>query len=123
MSTIDGSPDDGLTIRAALRALAAKSVGGSFRYAVNTSLAGGLQVQLQTLPAPLAVVEGSPILLADNVAVVNLFSWDLVVYGFDEDDIKGPQPILCIEEPDEASGHLSRASEAIKLSHNRLMKR
>ena len=80
-------------------------------------------LQLQTLPAPLAVVEGSPILLADNVAVVNLFSWDLVVYGFNQADIKGPQPILCIEEPDEASGQLFRASESIKLSHNRLMKR
>ena len=46
MSTLDGSPDDGLTIRAALKALAAKSVGGSFRWAVNTSLSGDLQVQV-----------------------------------------------------------------------------
>ena len=46
VSTLDGSPDDGLTIRAALKALAAKSVGGSFRWAVNTSLSGDLQVQV-----------------------------------------------------------------------------
>ena len=48
MSTLDGSPDDGLTIRAALKALAAKSVGGSFRWAVNTSLSGDLQVQVKS---------------------------------------------------------------------------
>jgi len=80
-------------------------------------------LQLQTLPAPLAVLEKSPIMTGDNVAVVNLYTWDLVVYGFDEEDIRGPQPILSIEEPDEASRILERASDAIKTSHNRLMKR
>ena len=80
-------------------------------------------LQLQTLPAPLAVLEGSPVMTGDNVAVVNLYTWDLVVYGFDEEGIRGPQPILSIEEPDGASRILERASDAIKTSHNRLMKR
>jgi hypothetical protein len=47
VSTLDGSPDDGTTIRAALKALASKSVGASYRWAVNTSLTGYQNIQVQ----------------------------------------------------------------------------
>ena len=47
VSTLDGSPDDGTTIRAALKALAPKSVGASYRWAVNTSLTGYQNIQVQ----------------------------------------------------------------------------
>ena len=79
--------------------------------------------QLQTLPAPVGVMEGSPILMGENVAVVNTFTWDVKAQGFTEPELRGPIPIFFAEEPDEAAASLDRYPEALRGDYNKLMKR
>ena len=56
VTTLDGSPDDGHALRAAIKKASTRSpAGASFRWAVNTSKSGDttLQVKFQTI-APLS---------------------------------------------------------------------
>ena len=54
--------------------------------------------QMQTLPAPLSVVEGTPILMGDNVATVLLQAWKLTTEAFGTRELKCPVPTLFAED-------------------------
>ena len=98
MTTKSGEPDDGSVLRAALKKASAKvPVGSSYRWAVNTAPSGDFQLQMQTLPAPASIVEGSPILMGDNAATVIIRAWDLEAVVFDGERVRGPTPVFFTE--------------------------
>ena len=79
--------------------------------------------QLQTLPAPLSAVEGTPILMGYNVAMVLLHAWELSVERFDTETIKGPVPVFFAEEPVGTTEIVDANSTNIRIGLEELMKR
>ena len=78
---------------------------------------------MQTLPAPLSVVEGTPILMGDNVATVLLHAWELSAERFDTDTMKGPVPVFFAEEPVGTTEIVDTDSTNIQIGLEELMKR
>ena len=51
MTTLDGSPDDGSALRAAIKKASSRNpAGASFRWAINTSRSGDITLQVPNLP-------------------------------------------------------------------------
>ena len=120
----DNAIDDGKAIRVALKKASVKApVGASYRWAINTSAGGGFQLQLQSLPAPLPAVEGSPTLMEDNVAVVQIYSWPIQGTVFDGQIARGPVPVFFSEDPVLTARCLDEHPKSILFWHTRVMDR
>ena len=120
----DNAIDDGKAIRVALKKASVKApVGASYRWAINTSAGGGFQLQLQSLPAPLPAVEGSPTLMEDNVAVVQIHSWPIQGTVFDGQIARGPVPVFFSEDPVLTARCLNENPKSILFWHTRVMDR
>ena len=120
----DNAIDDGKAIRVALKKASVKApVGASYRWAINTSAGGGFQLQLQSLPAPLPAVEGSPTLMEDNVAVVQIYSWPIQGTVFDGQIARGPVPVFFSEDPVLTARCLNENPKSILFWHTRVMDR
>ena len=78
---------------------------------------------MQTLPAPLSVVEGTPILMGDNVATVLLHAWELSAERFNTETMKGPVPVFFAEEPVGTTEIVDADSTNIRIGLEELMKR
>ena len=120
----DNAIDDGKAIRVALKKASVKApVGASYRWAINTSAGGSFQLQLQSLPAPLPAVEGSPTLMEDNVAVVQIHSWPIQGTVFDGQIARGPVPVFFSEDPILTTRCLNENPKSILFWHTRVMDR
>ena len=120
----DNAIDDGKAIRVALKKASVKApVGASYRWAINTSAGGSFQLQLQSLPAPLPAVEGSPTLMEDNVAVVQIHSWPIQGTVFDGQIARGPVPVFFSEDPVLTARCLDENPKSILFWHTRVMDR
>ena len=120
----DNAIDDGKAIRVALKKASVKApVGASYRWAINTSAGGSFQLQLQSLPAPLPAVEGSPTLMEDNVAVVQIYSWPIQGTVFDGQIARGPVPVFFSEDPVLTARCLDDNPKSILFWHTRVMDR
>jgi len=80
-------------------------------------------LQLQTLPAPVSTVEGSPIMMEDNVAVVLLQTWEVGAALFDSPDAKGPAPIFFSGDRQRALRALEANKASALVQLNMLMER
>ena len=69
------------------------------------------------------MVEGSPILMEDNVAVVQIHSWPLQGAMFDGQVVRGPVPVFFSENPQLAGRGLDEAPKNILYWHTRVMDR
>ena len=120
----DNAIDDGKAIRVALKKASVKApVGASYRWAINTSAGESFQLQLQSLPAPLPAVEGSPTLMEDNVAVVQIHSWPIQGTVFDGQIARGPVPVFFSEDPVLTARCLNENPKSILFWHTRVMDR
>ena len=124
MTTKEGEPDDGSVLRAALKKASAKApVGASYRWALNVTTERELQLQMQSLPATSNVVEGSPILMGDNVATVAIKTWDLEAVVFDDKKARGLVPIFFSENTRLTGKCLDESPNNILAWHSKIMKR
>ena len=80
-------------------------------------------LQLQTLPAPVSTVEGSGIMMQDNVAVVLLQTWEVGAALFDSPHAKGPAPIFFSKDPEKARRALEASKVSALVQLNMLMER
>jgi len=78
---------------------------------------------LQTLPAPVSTVEGSPIMMEDNVAVVLLQTWEVGAALFDSPHAKGPAPIFFSRDRQRALRALEASKVSALVQLNMLMER
>ena len=78
---------------------------------------------MQSLPAPSSVMEGSPILMGDNVATVLVRAWDLEAAVFDGKKARGPVPIFFSENVNLTKRCLEEDSTNTLIWHARVMHR
>jgi hypothetical protein len=85
---------------------------------------GFLQLELQGLPAPAAVVKARPLLRVDDITAVQLHTWDITVPWFEgEGPVRGPVPIIFADEPEDVRTATDRDEEDFGSELNTFMKR
>ena len=92
-------------------------VGASIRWMVAVADSGNsLELQLQALPAPLAVINSNPVLKLDNVATIVLARFPITAHCFDGAKAGGPVPTVFSEDPNQTSQWLKTShQEAFKI--------
>ena len=98
-----GGDDDTGAMRRQLQKESAKTPNGAaFRWAVGAAPNGFLELQLQSLPLPAALVNGKPMLRQDDIAVVVIKAWQIQNEAFDKiGGLAGPVPVLFTAQPEE----------------------
>jgi len=98
--------------------------GASLRWAVGAAPNGFLELQLQALPVPAAVVMAKPILRQDDIAVIMLKSWPITAECFDGNGhLGGPIPVIFTEQPEEMRTYLEENPDSYIPEFNKLMSR
>ena len=81
-----------------------------------------LELQLQSLPLPAALINSKPLLNQDDVAVNILRVWPISTELFDgEDGLSGPVPILFADQPEELRTIISADPDSFFKELNRFM--
>jgi hypothetical protein len=98
--------------------------GAAFRWAVAAAKEGHLQLQLQTLPAPAATVNGKLLLQADDVPVNIWGRWPISADVFDgKNGLSGPVPVLFTPQPEELRSKISADQDEFYTELNAFMGR
>jgi hypothetical protein len=94
------------------------------RWAVGVKPDGFLQLELQGLPAPAAVVRARPLLRMDDVAAVQLAAWDISIPWFEgRGPVRGPVPVIFAENQEEIRTAIDRDEKEFGQELNSFMKR
>ena len=96
--------------------------GAALRWAVAVSASGGLELQLQSLPVPAALVNAKPVLLQDDIAVNIVKTWPMVTEMFDGlNGLSGPVPVIFGEEPEELRTNIETDHDSFYGELNKFM--
>jgi hypothetical protein len=94
------------------------------RWAVGVKPDGFLQLELQGLPAPAAVVRARPLLRMDDVAAVQLAAWDISTPWFEgRGPVRGPVPVIFAVNQEEIRTAIDRDEQEFGQELNSFMKR
>ena len=120
-----GGEDTDNALRRRLQKESTKSQNGAaLRWAVGAAPNGFLELQLQSLPAPAAVVNAKPILRQDDIAVVVLQTWQIFSEVFDGmGGLAGPVPILFTIQPEELRSKVEADPDSFFAELNQFMSR
>ena len=98
--------------------------GAAFRWAVGAAPNGFLELQLQSLPLPAALVNGKPMLRQDDIAVVVIKAWQIQNEAFDKiGGLAGPVPVLFTAQPEELRTKIERDPDSFFAELNKFMAR
>ena len=96
--------------------------GAALRWATAATTSGSLELQLQVLPLPAAVISAKPILLQDDIAVKIVKAWPISSLVFDGGNgLSGPVPALFHEEPEELRTMIQKEPDAFFKELNKFM--
>ena len=113
-----GGDDDTGAMRRQLQKESAKTPNGAaFRWAVGAAPNGFLELQLQSLPLPAALVNGKPMLRQDDIAVVVIKAFDKI------GGLAGPVPVLFTAQPEELRTKIERDPDSFFAELNKFMAR
>jgi hypothetical protein len=85
---------------------------------------GQLDLQLQSLPAPAAILNSKPILRMDDINIVHLASWRIEIPMFDGNGaVAGPVPVIFCEDPERMRTVLDIEVDSFGGDLNAFMKR
>ena len=120
-----GGDDDTGAMRRQLQKESAKTPNGAaFRWAVGAAPNGFLELQLQSLPLPAALVNGKPMLRQDDIAVVVIKAWQIQNEAFDKiGGLAGPVPVLFTAQPEELRTKIERDPDSFFAELNKFMAR
>ena len=120
-----GGEDTDNALRRRLQTESTKSQNGAaLRWAVGAAPNGFLELQLQSLPAPAAVVNAKPILRQDDIAVVVLQTWQIFSEVFDGmGGLAGPVPTLFTIQPEELRSKVEADPDSFFAELNQFMSR
>jgi hypothetical protein len=95
-----------------------------YRWAVGVRPDGMLELQLQSLPAPAAILNARPILRMDDVYVVPIASWPIEIQMFDGNGaVAGPVPLIFCTDVERLRTILDDEAEEFGTELNSFMKR
>ena len=120
-----GGEDTDNALRRRLQRESAKSQNGAaLRWAVGAAPNGFLELQLQSLPAPAAVVNAKPILRQDDIAVIVLQTWQIFSEAFDGmGGLAGPFLLLFTVQPEELRSKIDADPDSFFAELNQFMAR
>ena len=122
---VGGGDDTNNALRRRLQKESTKSQNGAaLRWAVCAAPNGFLELQLQSLPAPAAVVNAKPMLRQDDIAVIVLKTWQIFSEVFDGmGGLAGPVPVLFTIQPEELRSKIDGDPDSFFAELNQFMNR
>ena len=120
-----GGDDDTGAMRRQLQQESAKIPNGAaFRWAVGAAPNGFIELQLQSLPLPAAVINSKPMLRQDDIAIVVIKAWQAQNEAFDGiGGLAGPVPVLFTAQPAELRTKLEHDPNGFYAELNKFMSR